>query len=154
MTLAGAGQVTFRHCVVTLDASNAPDGDDSRLAAVVLADPRPAVKMDGSPVPAANPSATPAVELDSCFIRGTGDLVAMRSSRPATLRSLNSLVALHGSLLTVRPYGNAKDVLPPGSIQLTLQRVSTIFTTASCACRLIMTAGTCSRWPCRPRNAF
>ncbi|HZU38354.1 MAG TPA: hypothetical protein VFA18_20685, partial [Gemmataceae bacterium] len=123
VTIAGSGQCTFRHCVLTLDASNAAQGEDTRLAAVVLADPKPAVKMDGSPVPASNPSA-PVVELDGCFVRGTGDLLAVRSSRPVIFNGTNSVVALDGSLLTVRPYANSKDMLPPGSMQLTLRNLS------------------------------
>lgn len=124
VTIAGSGSCTFRHCVVTLDASNPPDGADARLAAVVLAEPLAAMKMDGSPAAVADSSAEPSVEWDGCFVRGAGDMNAVRASRPATFKVSNCLLVLDGSLLTVRPFDTSKDVDMTSSMKLALTRTS------------------------------
>ena len=88
--LGGDGTVAFKDCVVTLDGRDAA----VPLAAVILPDYKDAMVQPGSP-------GLPKAVFDSCFVRGDGDLVAARASRPFEVDVKDSLVAVKGSLLTV-----------------------------------------------------
>jgi hypothetical protein len=89
--LFGDGGVQFTRCVVTLDGRQVPD---VALSAVALADTRDAMAMPGT-------AGAPKVAFDTCFVRGDGDLVAARASRPFEMDVKTSLAALTGSLLSV-----------------------------------------------------
>jgi serine/threonine protein kinase len=91
VTLAGDGECTFQECVLTLEP-----GQGVPQAAVTLADPATVMKMDRG---AASQVAT--LSFEKCFVRGDGDLLAVRASRPLALTVSNTLAALTGSLLTV-----------------------------------------------------
>jgi len=80
--------------VVTLD----PGGQETLLAAAALADGTGAMRMKGQP---GTVGAAPRLAFDNCFVRGKGDLVWSRGSRPFNLELKNSLVALDGNLLNV-----------------------------------------------------
>src|SRR6267378_3407 len=71
--VAADGQVTLEDCVVTLEEQR-----PVRLAMAVLSDPSNVMKMVDSPLPQAQ---APLLHLDRCFVRGEGDLVAVRASR-------------------------------------------------------------------------
>src|SRR5262249_16217123 len=87
VSLAGNGQATFLNCAATLTESNGVGGGDQAFASVVGEDDSGA---DG-----------PKVELRKCFVRGRGDLLLVRGSRPFVLDLDNSLIALDGSLASV-----------------------------------------------------
>jgi hypothetical protein len=86
----GDGGVQFTRCAVTLDGRQAT----AQLAAVVLADADEAMMQPGG-------SGVPRVAFDSCFVRGDGDLISARVSRPFEVAVKDSLAALTGSLLNV-----------------------------------------------------
>src|SRR5439155_14921479 len=99
VNMAQNGACTFKNCVITLNA--APTGT---VAVVALDDPGHAIKMEKGK-PEARPESISGlnarVTFDHCFVRGDGDLVWARVSRPFELDCSNSLVALNGSLLNV-----------------------------------------------------
>ncbi|HEY1860257.1 MAG TPA: hypothetical protein VGG61_07880, partial [Gemmataceae bacterium] len=97
--MAQDGACTFKDCVITLK-----EVGHVSLAAVALADPSRAMKMDKDK-PEARPERSvgtvPRVKFEHCFVRGDGDLVWVRASRPFDIECSSSLVALNGSLLNV-----------------------------------------------------
>src|SRR5262249_54537097 len=71
-TLLGPAKCVLQNCLVTLAG-----GEGSHLAVITLADPGGAMKMES---PAARTA--PDVDIESCFVRGEGDLLDVRASRP------------------------------------------------------------------------
>jgi hypothetical protein len=116
VTIVGTGQCTFKECAATLDGT-----DGVTLSVVTLADPNTAMRSEPR---ASRP--TPDVRFQDCFVRGQGDLVAVRASRPFRLDVENALVVLTGSLLSVD--GNSDDTPVPAAAQLTLNRLTTYLT--------------------------
>jgi hypothetical protein len=94
--MAQDGACTFKDCVITLK-----DSGRVNLAAVALADPSRAMKMDKDKPESRASVGNARVKFEHCFVRGEGDLVWVRASRPFELDCANSLVALNGSLLNV-----------------------------------------------------
>ena len=101
-TVLGDGSCTFEGCVITLAE---PLG--CQLAAVILADP--------TALRPARSERMPILAFERCLVRGNGDLVWCRSSRPFRLEASNSLAVLGGSILSVEPGkqegGDAKAVV-------------------------------------------
>jgi hypothetical protein len=97
--LTGDGQCQLQDCVATLELGEASRGKP--FALVFLTDPSRFMKME----PALQPQ-TPRVELKRCFVRGQGDLLIVRATRPLNLDVENCLIALAGSFLIVE--GNAR----------------------------------------------
>ncbi len=106
------GAVSFKDCVVTLDARGAA----LPLAAVLLPDYKEAMLQPGA-------AGSPKVSFENCFIRGDGDLVLARASRPFDVDVRQSLVALTGSLLNV-DLGAREAVAAQGHEALRLDRVT------------------------------
>jgi hypothetical protein len=79
--------------VVTLDRN----GRKALLALATLPDPGKVMKMDMGP----ETTRVPGLVVEGCFVRGDGDLVWGRASRPCELDVRKSLVVLTGSLLNV-----------------------------------------------------
>src|SRR5205807_1865155 len=73
VAVMGDGQCTLKDCLVTLDG-----GKEVPLALVTVADQAGIMKME----PQAAGQQDPRITIDSCFVRGTGNLVAVRASRP------------------------------------------------------------------------
>ncbi len=115
--MIGGGECQFKSCVATLEE---PDGKP--LALVMLTDPSQVMKME-STTPRQQ---TPRVQVERCFIRGQGDLLAVRATRPLFLNVTNSLVALAGSFLNVE--GNARDPLKAEPIKVELKQVTAYLT--------------------------
>jgi hypothetical protein len=82
---------------------------------VVLADPGTVMRKDPKPVMA---SPGPSVSLKRCFVRGSGDLVNCRASRPFRLEAQQTLVALSGSVLIVDAgkYDDSSDASPRSEV--------------------------------------
>lgn len=118
--VAGTGRCAFKGCVATLDPEAAPRVP---LALVVLADPRDVMRTDAE---GAGPRQIPEVALEACFVRGRGDLVAVRASRPLNLQADNSLVALAGSFLSVE--GNPNNPPPAPALEMVLSHVTAYLT--------------------------
>jgi hypothetical protein len=124
------GQCTFSECVATFEELR-----PVRLALAILTDPSGVMRMaDTSPT---QPQA-PQIHVERCFVRGEGDLVAVRASRPLLLDVKHSLVALGGSLLNVD--GNPKEPQSVALETVTLQHVTTYLTD-----HLVRLAGTNAR---------
>ncbi len=90
VAMVGDGTCRFEECVITLGE---PRGNT--LGVVTLAD-QAAVMMKK---PAQ--SAGPRLSFENCLVRGKGDLLWCRSSRPFKLEASHLLVALTGSLIEV-----------------------------------------------------
>jgi hypothetical protein len=115
VAITGAGQCRFKDCVATLGGDGAP-----KTALVALTDPTGS--MMGAAGKPARPG-VPAVDLEDAFVRGQGDLVAVRSSRPFRLEMHNALAVLAGSLLAID--GNKADATATGDgVQILLDRVT------------------------------
>jgi hypothetical protein len=80
------------------------------LSVVQLADPSQVMKMDGGGPPKA-PS-RPRVLFEDSFVRGEGDVVVVRVSRPMEVEAKNTLVAVEGSFLHVTA---REDAVPMGA---------------------------------------
>lgn len=117
--MAGLGHCSFKNCVITLDPELA---DDVPMAVVSLADPRDVMKMDPAPS-----RELPEIRFDNCFVRGKGDLIAVRASRPFDLKADNCLVVLTGSFLNID--GNPKDPPATPSVQVALSKTTAYLTT-------------------------
>jgi hypothetical protein len=112
--LCGEGSVAFKRCLVTLD------GRDSALplAAVILPDFKEAMLQPGAlGVP-------PKILFESCVIRGSGDLVSARASRPFELEVNDSLAAVTGSLLNVDAGPRVTDAPQKPEIPVRLNQVT------------------------------
>ncbi len=110
-SVVGAGQCTFKDCVATLD------GSDVHLALVTLADPNTAMRLESRAGRQA-----PEVRFQDCFVRGEGDLVLARASRPFKLELDNALIVVTGSLLAVE--GNSDDTPAQPPAQLVLNHLT------------------------------
>jgi serine/threonine protein kinase len=123
VALKGNGQCVFNKCVVTLEPSAA---GAAPLSLVALSESTEAMKMmagsEAKPMPNPMPQTAPEIVLEKCFVRGEGDLLAVRPSRPFALRMSNSLAVLYGSLVNVE--GNAGE-LTGAAQQITLTRTTT-----------------------------
>lgn len=109
------GRCAFVGCAVTLKPARGVP-----LRVVTFLDPKDLMKMETqTPVP-------PRVELRGCFVRGEGDLINLRVSRPLGVAVENCLVALSGSLLAVQ--GGAKEAAAESGVRLELRQVSAFLT--------------------------
>jgi len=80
-----------------------------------------------NPAPAGQ--AEPRIQLDGCFVRGAGDLISVRASRPVDAVIEDTLAVLDGSLFVVDGNPNQKDVAGRTRFAtLTLNRVTTYLT--------------------------
>jgi serine/threonine protein kinase len=114
LALVGDGQCVFKDCVATLEETR-----EVPVALVTLTDPGSVVRMGGTPPPR-QPGAR--IRVEGCFVRGGGDLVAVRPSRPFELRVEDTLLALDGSILYVE--GAAKEPPAHAIAQVSLKKVT------------------------------
>jgi hypothetical protein len=117
VAVMGDGQCTLKECLVTLSGSK-----DVALAVVTLADQAGVMKME----PQTTPQQDPKVTIQSCFARGSGNLVTVRASRPFELHIEKSLAALDGSLLVID--GSPREAVVRRPAQITLEQVTTYLT--------------------------
>jgi hypothetical protein len=116
VTLFEDGVVHFNRCAVTLSGR----GGTTPLAVVTLAELGVA-----PPLPAPREGAGPKVGFEGCFVRGDGDLVWARASRPFELRAEGTLAALTGSLLNVEQTREDAPAAAAGQrVPVTLHRVT------------------------------
>jgi serine/threonine protein kinase len=116
VSLGGNSVCQFRHCVVTLDDSKNPG---VYLDVITLLDPASAMKMTTP-----EPRTRPELVLKNCFIRGGGNLLGVRASRPFDLNMEQCLVCLGGSLVQIE--ASAMDQMPlDAKAQITLKSLTT-----------------------------
>ncbi len=112
--MSGDAGCTFKNCVVTLRPSGGVRNQHAPLSLVTLADPEDVMRM-----PSQTPRSTPAeILLQDCLIRGEGDVVNVRGSRPLTLTANNTLVGLAGTFLTMQAGAKEPPQEPPVSLKL------------------------------------
>jgi hypothetical protein len=113
----GEAHLVFDRCIVELRA-----GDTADLSVVTFLEVDRMMKMDG---PTPEPSR---VEFHDCFIRGKGDLIALRGCRKLSVEVTKSLVAVKGSLLDIRA---ASKPMPMSEGVTWKMDKSSVFTTES-----------------------
>jgi serine/threonine protein kinase len=91
--LTKVGTLTLRDCIVTL-RGRAGDKSATPLCVAAIGAPDEMGKMMLTPA-----GSSPRVILEKCTIRGEGDLVTLRASRPMDLQIKDSLVYLQGSVV-------------------------------------------------------
>jgi hypothetical protein len=104
VAMAGDGECLFQRCTVTMEMSG-----ETGLSVVQLADPSQVMKMDGS---SPKTPSRPRVLFEDTFIRGEGDVVVVRVSRPLEVEAKNTLIAVEGSFLQVTA---REDAAPAGA---------------------------------------
>jgi hypothetical protein len=109
VVITGEGQCAFRRCLITQDTGGVP--------AVVASLPSQSMVMP-LPTPLIPKDQVPQVSFKETFIRGSGDLVWVRASRPCNIDLADSLVALEGSLLVIDPNADALPVRQGAKLSL------------------------------------
>jgi serine/threonine protein kinase len=118
VALVGDGECTLRQCVATLQRSG-----ETRLALATLAAAGKVMALD---MPAARTGDQgPKLTLDGCFIRGEGDLLWTKASRPFGLEMKKSLAALSGSLVNIEIGPDAAAPPETQRTQVSLRNVTT-----------------------------
>jgi hypothetical protein len=119
IAMVGNGHCSFKHCVLTMKGKGlGKAGEPVPLSVITLVDPDEAMKMATK-----SPRSAPKIEFRDCFVRGEGDLVAVRASRPFELEADNCVFGLGGSLLESRGSSD-KDLPADTAAALRLSRVS------------------------------
>jgi hypothetical protein len=109
--LAGAGECQFQHCAATLD-----EGNGTQIAlALLTADVDSMANLADKP--------PPRVRIENSFVRGKGDLLMLKPSRPFHLEVTNCLLGLDGSLATV--FGQSKENTFAAQGEIICRRVTT-----------------------------
>ncbi len=96
VSIIGGKVCAFTNCVITL-----AEEDDSKAAAVLVADPSKVMAMDGALRP------TPDVKFEKCLIRGKGRGVWVPVSRAVKIEAGHTLTAIDGPLFLAEPAGKA-----------------------------------------------
>lgn len=110
--VVGDGRCGMKDCIVTLDESR-----EVPASVFHLPDASQVMRMDGG-----GRAGKPAFQMERCFVRGAGDLIAVRSSRAFELQVEDSLLALQGSMLVMD--GSNREVANRGSIDVTLRQIT------------------------------
>ncbi|HLW67887.1 MAG TPA: serine/threonine-protein kinase [Gemmataceae bacterium] len=111
LMLAGGAECTFQRCVITMD-------DNTGIpSAVVL------LSADADAMAQLTDKGPPHIRLDNCFIRGRGDLLTVRPSRPFQLELNNSLIGLDGNFATI--FGQPKETAFATDGQIVCNHVTT-----------------------------
>jgi len=107
VNVAGEGRVSFKNCTITLG-----EPQDARLSVVSLGDPAALSRKPprtGDIIPEG-----PTVQFEQCFIRGKGDLLWCRASRPFKFEATQTLAALTESVLLIEGSRYAETLPAPG----------------------------------------
>ncbi|TMQ28798.1 MAG: hypothetical protein E6K70_26615, partial [Planctomycetota bacterium] len=99
----GDGQCNVKDCIAALK-----DDYGTPLSLVTLSDPSMVMKM----AQANGQQQTPSISISGSVVRGNGQFLTVRVSRPFELRAEDSLIALTGSFLLME--GNPKDAMARG----------------------------------------
>jgi serine/threonine protein kinase len=119
VALLGDGDCRFKDCLFTLDRN----GRETALTLTSLVAPGKD-SMPGAMRSTRKPEQGPRLALEGCFVRGDGDLLWGRASRPCELSVKNTLAALSGSFLNLdMPRG--AEAPAEGKVDLQLNKVTT-----------------------------
>jgi hypothetical protein len=119
VALAGDGLCVLRNCVVTLDR---PAGETT-LALACVREVGEVMKLDMPP--ARDRDQGPRLLLDRCFVRGEGDLLVSRASRPCELELKDSLAALAGTLVNIEVNSDSPAAREAQKVNLILDQSTT-----------------------------
>ncbi|MBI3407791.1 MAG: serine/threonine protein kinase [Planctomycetes bacterium] len=120
--IAGNASCSFKNCVVTMQPTEkVKHSRRIPLSAVTLTDPEDAMKMGTR-----NGRTVAEIKFEDCFVRGEGDLLSVRASRPLDLDIRNTLIGLAGSLLAVN--GATKEAAAEALAAIKLTRVTAFIT--------------------------
>ncbi len=106
VVLPGGGQLELKNAVITLE-----DGEE--LAAIRLVDPRGEMMMGGGGAPL-----VPKVTIENVFLRGKGQLLSVKGSRPFEMDVRNVLAAVDDTLIEIEPSMADPSSLGSGVIRL------------------------------------
>jgi hypothetical protein len=119
VALAGDGQCLFKNCAITLDRG----GRTTTLAVATVPEVGKVMKTD---MPTARPRELgPQLSFENCFVRGDGDLVWGRTTRPFELAATSTLAALTGSFLNLEVRADAPAAPPGQKVVVRLKDVTT-----------------------------
>ena len=126
----GDGQCNVKDCIAALK-----DDYGTPLSLVTLSDPSMVMKM----AQANGQQQTPSISISGSVVRGNGQFLTVRVSRPFELRAEDSLIALTGSFLLME--GNPKDAMARGTADITLNHLTTYLTDQLFLLRAIKESG-------------
>jgi serine/threonine protein kinase len=113
VSISGTGKCRLKECIVTLKT-----GLELSAALCVVTDPTGMMTPTGGRSPR---TGVARLELADCFVRGTGELLHVLTSRPFSAQGQNCGVVLDGSAIVVE--GNRADMnMPAEQAQLALDR--------------------------------
>jgi serine/threonine protein kinase len=118
VALVGNGECTLRNCVATLQGPG-----KMRLALATLTSTGKVMKLDMPPT--RTPDQGPKLVVEGCFIRGEGDLLWTRASRPFGMEVNKSLAALSGDLVSIGVLPGAEVPKDTQRTQVSLQGTTT-----------------------------
>ncbi|HMC88036.1 MAG TPA: hypothetical protein VKI17_00745, partial [Gemmataceae bacterium] len=127
----GDGQCVVKDCVATLR-----DDYGTPLSFLTLSDPSMVMKMGQ----ANGQQQVAGISISGSVVRGNGQFLTVRVSRPFELRAEDSLIALTGSFLLME--GNPKDAMARGTADITLNHLTTYLTDQLFLLRAIKQSGT------------
>src|SRR5437588_2144241 len=119
--MGGNASCTFKNCVITMRPDPTKHAKRVPLSVVTLADTEGAMKMAPQ-----SPRAAAEVHLVDCFVRGEGEVLTVRASRPLELEVQNTMLALAGSLAGVQ--AGAKEPAPETEARIRLNHVTALLT--------------------------
>jgi serine/threonine protein kinase len=118
--MGGNASCTFKNCLITMRPSDAvKHARRVPLSVVTLADPEGAMKMTVQ-----SPRAAADIHLINSFVRGEGEVLTVRASRPLELEVDNTMLALAGSLVGVQ--AGSKEAAPGTEAKIRLNHVSAL----------------------------
>jgi serine/threonine protein kinase len=115
--IVGDGQCSFSNCLATLEPR-----EGVNLSMVTLNDPSAVMKMMPQPTQQEDPRIT----ITGCFVRGSGQMLSVRVSRPFEFKAEDSLLALNGSMLVMD--ANPKEPSASRNASITLSHLTTYLT--------------------------
>ena len=119
VALVGDGEAILRDCAVTLSRVG-----DASLSLATLTEPGKVMKPD---MPTARSrDQGPRLVLDRCLVRGDGDLLWARATRPFAMEMKQSFAALSGPLLRIDADGDAAAPLLAQKVDVSLES-STVY---------------------------
>jgi hypothetical protein len=118
LALAGNGVCELRDCLVTLERSG-----DTTVALASLSTTGAGMRLDMPEL--RKPDEGPRLLLERCFVRGDGDLLVSRASRPCELELKDSLAALSGTFLHLDVSGDGGTPKSDQKVNVLLTRSTT-----------------------------
>ncbi|MFM7150734.1 MAG: hypothetical protein ACKO23_12910, partial [Gemmataceae bacterium] len=114
----GDGECSLKDCLVTLVR-----GGETTLALATVGEHGKVMKPDMPPMRSKDQG--PRLSLESCFLRGEGDLMTARGNRPLSLDVRDSLATLSGSLIHLEVAGEMTTPPQNQMVRISLSQATT-----------------------------